>query len=269
MRPLAEIWDVAKEPLCGLFMDIDDTITNGGKLLPVAYEALYRAHEAGLLVIPITGRPAGWCDQIARFWPVDGVVGENGALYFRMVSGKLLKRYMLDEASRLVNRTRLEDLGREILAGVPGTALASDQPYREFDLAIDYREDVPPVPSEGVDRIVEIARARGATVKVSSIHVNIWFGTNDKLTMCKAMLAEQFGVDLDARRGQYVFCGDSPNDEPMFAFFPLSVGVANVRHLLHRMTHTPALVTQGEGGYGFAEVVDALLAGRPRAGEEG
>ncbi|MDR0448042.1 MAG: HAD hydrolase family protein, partial [Treponema sp.] len=62
-----------------VLMDIDDTLTTGGKLSAPAYTALWRLHEAGLKVIPITGRPAGWCDLIAREWPVDAVVGENGA----------------------------------------------------------------------------------------------------------------------------------------------------------------------------------------------
>ena len=62
--------------------DIDDTVTTDGRLPAKSYDALERLQNAGLAVIPITGRPAGWCDMIARFWPVDAVVGENGAFYF-------------------------------------------------------------------------------------------------------------------------------------------------------------------------------------------
>ena len=82
--------------------DIDDTISTSGRVTAEAYAAMERLRRAGLLVIPITGRPAGWCDHIARMWPVDAVVGENGALY--MIhddrARKLKKRYALGEADR-------------------------------------------------------------------------------------------------------------------------------------------------------------------------
>jgi hypothetical protein len=141
--------------------DIDDTITTEGKLTARAYAACEHLHDAGLMVIPITGRPAGWCDHIARMWPVDGVVGENGAFYFRYepAKRKLTKRFLLGDRQRVANRQRLDALRDEILARVPGTAVASDQLYREADLAIDYCEDVPELKREAVGRIVAIMTA--------------------------------------------------------------------------------------------------------------
>ena len=65
------------------FTDIDDTLTSGGLLPPESFEALWMLHESGIRVVPVTGRPAGWCDHIARMWPVSGVVGENGSFFFR------------------------------------------------------------------------------------------------------------------------------------------------------------------------------------------
>ena len=153
------------------------------QLTPDAYAALARLRAAGMLVIPITGRPAGWCDHIARMWPVDAVVGENGAFYMRYDAPrrKLVKRFLADDAARAANRARLAAIGAEILRAVPGAALASDQHYRESDLAIDFCEDVPPLPRAEVDRIVAMMEAEGMTAKVSSIHVNGWFGRYDKL----------------------------------------------------------------------------------------
>jgi hydroxymethylpyrimidine pyrophosphatase-like HAD family hydrolase len=101
------------------------------------------------------------------------------------------------------------------------------------------------------------------TAKVSSIHVNGWFGAYDKLGMTKTLMHERFGVDLDASRDRYAFVGDSPNDAPMFAYFPLSVGVANVRRFAGRLEHAPAYITAAESGTGFAELAARLLAARP------
>jgi hypothetical protein len=264
LQPLSRFSAAARARVRGVLFDIDDTLTTEGRLTATAYAALERLHEAGLLVVPITGRPAGWCDHFARMWPVDAVVGENGAFYFRYDAAerKLIERFMAPPAERTENRRRLEALKREILAAVPGTGVASDQLYREADLAIDYREDVEPLPAEAVARIVALFEAAGATAKVSSIHVNGWFGDYDKLTTTRVMLAECFGVDLDADQEIYVFVGDSPNDAPMFAAFPNAVGVANLRDFEDRLTAKPAFITRARAGAGFAELAAALLDAR-------
>jgi HAD superfamily hydrolase (TIGR01484 family) len=264
MRPLAEFPAAALARVAAVLTDIDDTLTTDGKLEAAAYAALERLRAAGLLVVPVTGRPAGWCDHIARMWPVDAVVGENGAFWFRhdARAGKLVKRYVVADAERGRRAARLEAIARRILSEVPGCAIASDQPYREADLAIDFREDVPTLPREAVARIVAIMEAEGLTAKVSSIHVNGWFGGYDKLSTTRRMLAEDFGIDVEAERARIVFAGDSPNDQPMFAFFPNAVGVANVRDMADLMTALPAWVTPSRGSAGFAELAEALLSAR-------
>src|SRR5258708_39741422 len=83
MKSFAEFPAEACRAIRVVLFDIDDTLTTRGRLTDSAYAALARLHEAGFTTIPITGRPAGWCDHIARMWPVAGVVGENGAFYFR------------------------------------------------------------------------------------------------------------------------------------------------------------------------------------------
>lgn len=230
-----------------------------------AYAALGRAHAAGLLTVPVTGRPAGWADHIARMWPVSGVVAENGALYLRHIGGRMIRCAVpSSEGSAAKRRERLLGIAREVLARVPGTALASDQAYREFDVAVDYCEDVPRLAQADIDRIVRIFEARGARTKVSSIHVNAWFGDYDKLGMLKRLLFEQHGADLDdlTERERFVFVGDSPNDEPMFRFFPHAVGVANIDDFADRLGAWPAYRTGKRSGAGFAELVAHLLANR-------
>jgi HAD superfamily hydrolase (TIGR01484 family) len=264
VKPLTAIDAAALKSVRGVLADIDDTITSEGRLTAAAYGALERLHAAGLVVVPITGRPAGWCDHIARMWPVSGVVGENGALWMRYdaVSRKLVKRFVAGDDQRATDRTRLAAIAQEILAAIPGTALASDQHYREADLAIDFCEDVPPLPRESVDRIVSMMHAAGMTAKVSSIHVNGWFGSYDKLGMTRRFFSDALRIDLDAEKSRFVFVGDSPNDAPMFAYFPLSVGVANVRRFADRIEALPRYVTDSESGAGFVEVVERVLAAR-------
>ena len=264
LAPLAAWPAVARRAVRWVLTDIDDTLTLDGRLPAAAYAAMEQLTEAGLRVVPVTGRPAGWCDQIARLWPVAAVVGENGAFWFRHDRDRrqLRRRFLLDAATRLAHRRKLDALAARILAEVPGTALASDQLYREADLAIDWCEDVAPLDAAAVARIVALFTAAGCTAKVSSIHVNGWFGAYDKLRMTRLLLAEAFGEDLDAGRDACVFVGDSPNDQPMFAYFGNSVGVANVRRFAGQMAALPRYVTRAAGGLGFAELATALLAAR-------
>lgn len=266
LRPLAEFPRADLAAVNAILLDIDDTLSTESQLTAAAYGALERLKRAGLLVVPITGRPAGWCDMIARFWPVDAVVGENGAFYFwhDHKARKLRQRFLQSDAERAEGRRKLEELRLRILREVPGAGVASDQPYRVADLAIDFCEDVPALPRSAVEKIVALFQEAGATAKVSSIHVNGWFGAYDKLSMTRLALRELFGIDIDdtAQRARIVFAGDSPNDSPMFAFFPNAVGVANVRDFGDLMKSLPQWVTRARAGEGFVELAEALLAAR-------
>lgn len=244
-----------------LLTDIDDTLTNSGRIPGCAYQALENLQKNGVKVIPITGRPAGWCDLIARMWPVDGVVGENGAFYFAYdeQKKKMIRRYAKTEQERIADKSKLAEIRNEILQSVPGCALSADQHYREADLAIDFCEDVPHLSEAKINTIVEIFERYGACAKISSIHVNGWFGNYDKLSMTKMLFTELYGSNLDEMQESVVYAGDSPNDEPMFAYFSHSVGVANVLQFAEILTHKPTWITAAEGGYGFSQLANHLL----------
>lgn len=244
-----------------LFTDIDDTITEHGKLPPESYEAMWKLAKNGIKVVPVTGRPAGWCEMIARFWPVDGIIGENGGFYFRYLedSKKMLRHFVFDESTQAANRKKLEKIREEVLREVPGSAVASDQFSRLMDLAIDFCEDVPPLKETEVDKIVSIFERNGAVAKVSSIHVNGWFGSYDKLSMCKEFTKREFGFDLATKNSECAFSGDSPNDEPMFGFFENSFAVANINQFINRLKAKPAFVASKNGAAGFVEIAEQLL----------
>lgn len=262
MKPFAQFPENWKKNIRYVLTDIDDTLTNNGRLPAVAYHAMERLKNAGISVIPITGRPAGWCDHIARMWPVNGLVGENGAFYFYydVERKKMLRRYWKPETERLEDRRKLDKIKHKILEKFPRCRVASDQNYREADLAIDYCEDVPSMPMEEVEEIVRCFTQEGAVAKISSIHVNGWFGNYDKLAMTRIFIEEVFGEETENIKEHIVFTGDSPNDVPMFKYFPHSIGMANILRFKKTLTPQPAWVTKNEGGYGFAEMVDILLA---------
>jgi len=169
---------------------------------------------------------------------------------------------LLEPTERQAHSAKLAAVRDTILREVPGCAVASDQFCRLYDLAIDICEDVPPLPDAAVKRIVDLMEQAGMSAKVSSIHVNGWFGQYDKLSMAHLLMRERYGLDLAAERERCLFVGDSPNDAPMFAYLPHAVGVANVVAFAERMSALPAYVTPSRCGAGFAELAQTLITAR-------
>jgi 3-deoxy-D-manno-octulosonate 8-phosphate phosphatase KdsC-like HAD superfamily phosphatase len=257
MRPIAEFPADAARRIRAVVTDIDDTLTDGARLPAETYAALARLKAAGLIVIPASAAPAGWCDAIARMWPIDGIVGENGGLFFRHdgKGGATLRRYWLDEAERRADRARLGDLAAEVSLVVSGAALAHDDRYRETTLAMT-------APSPRIDDVLAAFRRAGARATRNSLWALAWYGEFDKLAMIRRVLADEFAIDIDRARAEIVYAGDSTNDGPQFAFFPNSVGVSTVTRWLSTLEKPPAFVTKGPGGAGFVELADALVAAR-------
>jgi len=242
-----------------IFTDIDDTLTMHGQLKANAYKALWDLKNAGFKIIPVTGRPAGWCEMIVRFWPVDAVIGENGGFYFCFRGKKLFRKFVNSEDERTANQQKLKKIESEVLEKVPGSAVASDQFTRLMDLAIDFCEDVPALGDNDIKRIVSIYEDHGAVAKVSSIHVNGWYGDYSKISMIRTYCETELGKPFDEIKKQALFVGDSPNDEPSFEHFQTSVGVSNISRFLEDLKFKPTFITKSEGGDGFVELVEKLL----------
>ena len=255
MTPFAEFPEDAARRIHFVLTDVDDTLTDGPRLPAATYGAIEALSEAGVIVVPVTAAPAGWCDLICRMWPVGAVIGENGGLCFRhdRESGKTERRYWAEAEQRLMGRAKLMGFGVEVLKLIPGSELAYDQRYRETTLAFRMND---PVRSA---KIIAHLEASGARTTANSLWVLGWLGEFDKLAMAKRMLTELFGADIDQDAETCLYVGDSVNDAPMFGFFPHSVGVSSVRNYADRIPALPRWITEGAGGSGFVEVADLLL----------
>ncbi|GAB6091642.1 HAD family hydrolase [Spirochaeta dissipatitropha] len=265
MKPISEISAETLSSVRYVLTDIDDTLTDGGKLTDLAYTSLWQLQRHGIGVIAVTGRPAGWCDAIARQWPVDAVVGENGAFVFAEKKGKLERMYHPNAADPDTAQERLQGLWEMVHEKVPFARISKDQFSRMFDLAIDFAEETPHLSRQDVKEIHACCLEYGATAKISSIHVNAWFGDYSKLGMSERYLRENYNVDLYAPADGVAYLGDSPNDCPMFEAVPLSIGVANVMDFLKELDPPPRYVTESRGGAGFAEFTQAVLLARQSA----
>ncbi|MBY0408584.1 MAG: HAD-IIB family hydrolase [Burkholderiaceae bacterium] len=270
MQPLKEWPLTARRALVGVFTDIDDTLTTEGAITPDALQALAALKAAGLYVIPITGRPIGWCEPFLQStpqpaWPVDAMVAENGAVAFvhRKASPAPApaKLYQQTAATRSANQVRMQAIAAQVMAQVPGVHLSQDSPGRETDLAFDYAEFAQHTP-ETVQKVLAIMQREGMQTTVSSIHIHGCFGDFNKWQGACWIVRELLGRDLAQELDQWIFVGDSGNDQAMFEHFTHSVGVANIARFAPQLRHLPHYVTQRERGAGFAEVAQAILASR-------
>jgi hypothetical protein len=242
--------------------DLDGTLTEAGMLPARTLKGLEMLSAAGYQSVIVTGRSAGWCDMIARLWPVFAVVGENGAFYFRYVASErqFISYFAETESMRRMHKQELQRIFESLLEKHPSLRLSGDIMYRVSDHAIDCAEDVTPLEGKLIRNIMADIRRAGASVTQSSIHINYWFGKFDKLSMSLEMLQREFGFDREQSKEVVLYLGDSPNDEKMFRFFRMSVGVENVIAYSEQIKHMPCYVCSSKESKGFFEVVQKLVA---------
>ncbi|GLK69271.1 HAD-IIB family hydrolase [Hansschlegelia plantiphila] len=259
MKPLNQAAISGFRDVRFVLTDMDETLTFRGRLAANTYAALEALQTAGVKVIPVTAAPAGWCDQMARMWPVDGVIGENGGLFFRRApDGHGVQRHFWHEHDeRTAMSSCLLHIGDRVRNEVPSAIFADDQPFRLTSIAFAK-------PDEASDciAIVDALRKAGADVTVNNLWVLGWLGGYDKLSMTRRVLRDHYDVDVDCDRGVVLYSGDSTNDAPMFSFFEHTVGVSTIKEYLDQIPLPPRWITRGPGGAGFVEVAKAVISAR-------
>lgn len=259
LRPIRELEPAACRALAGVVFDVDDTVTRAGTLEEAAYSALFRLREAGLKLVAVTGRPLGFAELMARMWPIDLAVGENGAGYVRLGAAGLETGFYASPEVRAEHCAALAKLRERVAAEAPWALGTDDSWARRCDLTWDVGERVQ-LEAAKIEALRALVEAAGARCLVSSVHAHAMFGDYDKaigvVRACKAALGEH----IDRAPERWLFIGDSGNDAAAFAYFPLSAGVANVREHLARLPVPPRYVSDADRGRGFAEIA-AVIAG--------
>ena len=260
MKLLSSWPHTAREKIVGVFTDIDDTLTTEGAITADALQALQNLRAAGLMVIPITGRPVGWSIPFAATWPVNAMVAENGAVALLHDASKnqVHKIYQQDLAVRTHNFEQMQRIAQKILKEIPGTVIAQDSAGRETDIAFDHSEFHQLTTSQ-IQQVVQLLQQEGLTATVSSIHINAWFGSHNKWQGAQWILKQLTGRDLKQEIDRWVYVGDSTNDQIMFEHFTHSVGVANIRRFENELKHLPEYIATQERGAGFSEFANILL----------
>lgn len=249
--------DALRQPVRALLSDVDGTMTSDGRIESETFAAIERLSAAGIAVVPVTGRSAGFGHTLLSTMPAPAVVAENGGVIFVREGHRTRKLLAVPDGERSTWRARMRAAMAEVTAALPELALSTDSAYREVDLALDWNEEVS-LPVALADRAVAMLRERGLAASRSNVHVNFAPPFFDKRTACLRLLGEVWGQGdaLD----EIAYVGDSLNDAPMFDGFPISVGVANIWPLWPSLPHHPRYLTQQREGAGFRELAAHLLS---------
>jgi HAD superfamily hydrolase (TIGR01484 family) len=261
MKPLSDLLVEEARRLRGLLFDLDDTLLTHGLLTRLAYEALWSLHDAGLKLVAVTGRPSGWGEVLAREWPIEGCVTENGAVHLVREGTGVARRDACDEGERRSRRIRLAAIVARVRELVPEARLSDDVEARRSDVTWDIGERMK-LPEDRVRIVARAIEEAGARAYQSSVHLHATYDDDDKATGALRFVSQQLGEAADSAVERFAFVGDSGNDAPCFAAFHLTFGVANVRAAAPHLPVLPRYVADRPMGEGFAEVAAAIRGKR-------
>ena len=261
MRPIHDLPEQTARDLLGVAFDIDDTVTRDGRLELAAFRAMYELAECGLHLVAATGRPIGWIDVVVRHWPISVGVGENGAGWIWREGDRFRENYFDPPERRDTYGDLFERVRKRVARELPHVKVSPDNWARRCDLAFDVGETVS-LPSNEIATLLSVIESEGADANASSVHAHAIPGEWNKASGIVRAVRDAVALDIEAAPHRWLFIGDSGNDAEAFAYFPVSVGVSNVRDALDQLPTPPAYVTNEDRGRGFAEMADYVLRAR-------
>jgi hydroxymethylpyrimidine pyrophosphatase-like HAD family hydrolase len=261
VRSLHEMPVQTARNLLGVAFDIDDTVTRHGRLELAAFRAMHELAEAGLHLVAATGRPIGWIEVVVRHWPISVGVGENGAGWIWRDENGFRENYFDPPERRICYGDLFDRVRKRVARELPHVKLSNDGWARRCDLAFDVGETVK-LPRDEIARLLCAIEAEGARSNASSVHAHAIPGEWNKARGIVRAVRDGLGLDVEEAPERWLFIGDSGNDAPAFDYFPVSVGVSNVREVLGQLATPPAYITTADRGEGFAEMAEHVLRAR-------
>lgn len=232
--------------------DMDGTLTIAEKFSPELLQALITLDAAGIPVVIVTGRSAGWVSGLVHYLPVMGAICENGGLFYSSPadSGVLL----VPIADFQHHRQHLAALFHHLQAEFPQIRESKDNRFR----LTDWTFDVQGLTDVELQKMRDRCHQEGWDFTYSTVQCHLKRSDQNKADGLLQVLDRYFP---DLQPEHILTVGDSPNDESLFdpSLFPLSVGVANVRQYCDRMAHQPTYITTAAEGKGFCELTQILL----------
>ncbi len=231
--------------------DMDGTLTHKGRFSPALLDALERLQQAGVAVIIVTGRSAGWVQGVVNYLPIWGAIAENGGILFTP-GGEQHILADLDDIPH--HRSTLQQTFQTLQARFPSLKEATDNCFR----LTDWTFSVQGIAADELAAIQQWVESRRWSFTYSTVQCHIKPLEQTKAKAVRHALNRYFpSVSLSS----VITVGDSPNDESLFdaEAFPCSVGVANIQHYGDRLQHLPTYITPHPEVDGFCALVQAIV----------
>ena len=255
LRPLSDFDLSDRANIQLIASDMDGTLTLDGEFSAEFISTLEQLASVGLPLLIVTGRSAGWVQGLAQYLPVAGAIAENGGLYFFPPNYEA--RFLVDLPDIATHRQALADCFNQLKQDWPQLKESSDNRFR----LTDWTFDVAGLSQGGIEAIAQRCTDQGWDFTYSTVQCHIRPQGQDKGVALQRLMADQY-PKLD--KTQVVTVGDSPNDASLFdpKLFPVSCGVANLRHYAERLPHCPAYITETAEFSGFQELACDLISAR-------
>ncbi|GAB4379118.1 MAG: HAD family hydrolase [Elainellaceae cyanobacterium] len=233
--------------------DMDGTLTQAGKFTPALLQSLSDLASAGIPVLIVTGRSAGWVNGLVSYLPITGAIAENGGLFYSQDG--VSEEWLVPIANLLEHRQQLAAMFHRLQTEFPHIQESSDNRFR----LTDWTFDVQGLRLEELEQMRDRCHKQGWGFTYSTVQCHIKLKQQEKAIGLSEVMQRYFP---QYQLSQIITVGDSPNDESLFdsQLFPRSVGVANIRHYADRLTHQPAYVTLAAEAEGFMELAQWLLS---------
>lgn len=232
--------------------DMDGTLTQRGKFTPALLQALEDLAAAGIEVLIVTGRSAGWVSGLATYLPVAGALAENGGVFYPARCEAPVALTPIPDVA--AHRHQLAKTFQQLQTEFPQIRETTDNRFR----ITDWTFDVGGLSPAQLQRLGLLCQQMGWGFTYSNVQCHIKPLRQDKAAGLLQVLREYFP---EYTPEQVLTVGDSPNDESLFDLncFPFSVGVANVLDYANQLTHQPTYATTSAEGEGFCELARYLL----------
>ncbi|MBF2002048.1 MAG: HAD family phosphatase [Synechococcales cyanobacterium M58_A2018_015] len=250
--PMQPLTSEALQSVRLIASDMDGTLTQRGKFTPLLLQTLTDLANAGIPVVIVTGRSAGWVSGLVHYLPVAGAIAENGGCFFSATGAR---EQLVSLADVPQHRQQLAQMFAELQAEFPQIQVSDDNAFR----LSDWTFDVQGLTTAELQHMSKRCYEQGWGFTYSTVQCHIKLLRQEKSIGLQTVLERYFPQYSSA---EIVTVGDSPNDESLFnpEWFPCSVGVANVQHYAEHMTHRPTYITTAPEVQGFCELAALLLS---------
>lgn len=255
MKSINDIAQTSCQQIKLVATDFDGTLTENDQLTAMAITALSQLPTVGIQAIIVTGRSAGWVNALCHYLPVAGAIAENGGLYYS--SPPLSPDFLIPLPDLEQHRNDLARVFQQLQESFPHLQESLDNPFR----FTDWTFDVAGLSVTELGQLAQQCQANNYSFTYSSVQCHIKPQGQDKAQGLQTVLKKYFPKISPE---EVLTVGDSPNDESLFnpELFPLSVGVANIKNYLEKLTHPPQYLTTAEAGEGFSQLVNHLMKSR-------